>query len=114
MIAKTISDAVQNRGLVCRTGGEEITVFFPGVGAEQAAKVCEEVRIAVEEVSVDTRDNDGKPVTIKITISAGVSTNLGPDDRVARESVQDVVSCADRGLYAAKENGRNCVSIDKG
>lgn len=114
VIAKTISDAVQSRGLVCRTGGEEITVFFPGSGVEEAAEVCEEVRIAVEEVSVDTKDNDGKPVTLQITISAGIATNLGPDESVARERVQDVVSCADRALYAAKDAGRNQVAIDKG
>jgi len=112
VIAKTISDAVQNRGLVCRTGGEEITVFFPGSSIEEAAAVCEEVRIAVEETSVDTKDNDGKAVTLQVTISAGVATNLLGDEGVAQERVQDVVSCADRALYAAKEDGRNRVAQD--
>lgn len=113
VIAKTISDAVQSRGLVCRTGGEEITVFFPGSSVEDAAAVCEEVRVAVEEVSVDTKDNDGKPVTLQVTISVGVATNLAADETVAQDRVQDVVSCADRALYAAKEGGRNRVAIDK-
>lgn len=113
VIAKTISDAVQSRGLVCRTGGEEITVFFPGSSMEDAAAVCEEVRIAVEETSVDTKDNNGKAVTLKVTISVGVATNLAPDESVAQDRVQDVVSCADRALYAAKEGGRNRVAQDK-
>ena len=113
-VAKTISDAIANRGLVCRTGGEEITVFFPGVEAERASEVCEEVRLAVEELEVPTRDNEGDSVTLSVTISVGVATNLDEAGTLVHDRVQDVVSCADRALYAAKEAGRNRIVIDAG
>ena len=111
-VAKAISDAIANRGLVCRTGGEEITVFFPGAEAERASQVCEEVRIAVEELSVPTRDNEGDSVTLEVTISVGVAANLDEEGSLVHDRVQDVVSSADRALYVAKEGGRNRVVID--
>lgn len=113
-VCKTIWQATQNRGLVCRTGGEEITVFFPGLAAEQAQEICEEVRVAVEELEVSTTDNNGKNVTLKVTISLGVATNMNLDSGVSKhEGVRNVVEAADRAVYEAKESGRNRVVLDE-
>ncbi|MGE0713312.1 MAG: diguanylate cyclase [Planctomycetota bacterium] len=111
VVAKTISDTVGNRGLVCRTGGEEITVFFPGVEVERAQSVCEEVRVAVEALHVATKDNDGKRVTLNVTLSVGVATNLNEEGEL-HQRIQDVVAAADRAVYAAKNSGRNRVVLD--
>jgi diguanylate cyclase (GGDEF)-like protein len=112
-VCKTIWTATQNRGLVCRTGGEEITVFFPGLAAEQAQEICEEVRVAVEELEISTTDNTGKNVTLQVTISLGVATNMNLASGVSKhDGVRNVVEAADRAVYEAKESGRNRVVLD--
>ena len=52
-----------NRGLVCRTGGEEITIFFPGVALGNVESVCQEIRQAVEDLRVKTTDMHGRTHT---------------------------------------------------
>ncbi len=113
-VCKTIWQATQNRGLVCRTGGEEITVFFPGLAAEQAQEICEEVRIAVEQLEIPTTDNNGNDVTLSVTISLGVATNMNLDSGASKhDGVRNVVEAADRAVYEAKESGRNRVVLDE-
>lgn len=111
-VAKVIAATIQNRGLVCRTGGEEMTAFFPGVEKERAKIVCEEVREAVEELAVKTYDNDGNAVQLQVTLSIGLASNLDQEGTVLHERIQDVVTAADKALYSAKESGRNVVILD--
>lgn len=109
-VAKTISDTVHNRGLVCRTGGEEMTVFFPGVDLDRAREVCEEIREAVEDLVVPTRDNEGGKVTLNVTLSVGVASNVDAGGQAVFDRIQDVVQAADKAVYEAKESGRNRVA----
>lgn len=112
-VCKTIWKTTQNRGLVCRTGGEEITVFFPGLTAEQAQEICEEVRVAVQELQIPTTDNNGKNVTLSVTVSLGVATNKNVDSGAdVHDGVRHVVEAADRAVYEAKNSGRNRVVLD--
>jgi diguanylate cyclase (GGDEF)-like protein len=110
-VAQTIRTVVATRGVVCRTGGEEITVFFPGSSSEQAREVCEEVRQAVERTSVRASSNEGRSLRLKVTISIGVASNLDQNGQPARERVREVVEAADRAVYAAKHGGRNQVVV---
>lgn len=112
-VARTIKQTIANRGLVCRTGGEEITIFFPGLDVEAARGICEEVREAVAALSVRTSDNRGKKVTLKVTVSVGVATNRDLESgRPRHPGVRTVVEAADRAVYAAKSSGRNRVVLD--
>ena len=108
-VAQTIRTVVATRGVVCRTGGEEITVFFPGLSCAQASEVCEEVRKGVERTTMRATSNEGRHLRLKVTISVGVASNLDDEGQVARERVRDVVEAADRAVYAAKHGGRNKV-----
>lgn len=88
--------------LLCRYGGEEFAVILPGCTGENALLVAEKIRTSVENVHF--RDENGEPHGV--TVSVGLST-LGAGGTVA-----EMISRADRALYAAKQAGRNrCVAM---
>jgi len=84
-----------------RWGGEEFVVLMPNTLLEGAVKVAERIRHEVENRFIPSVDG----VDIKITISIGV-TSLTP---TLENTIDAFLSDADKGLYAAKEAGRNCV-----
>lgn len=98
-VAQTTRRSVVPRGIVCRYGGEEMAVFFPGKKTSQVVPVMEKVRREVESMNITW---DGR--NIDVTISCGVSCR----DR-ASQSISEVVKAADRALYRAKNSGRNQV-----
>jgi two-component system, cell cycle response regulator len=91
---------VRGADLVCRFGGEEFVVVMPDTTPEVAARVAERVRAAIESETFSL--NGGRHVPL--TTSVGVSTLIGEGDCIA-----DLMKRADRGLYAAKNAGRNRV-----
>jgi two-component system cell cycle response regulator len=88
---------LREEDVVARFGGEEFLVILPDTGAEGAAAVAEDVRAAVAA--------EPFPVgrfALRLTVSAGHATWAGED-------LERLVGRADRGLYAAKDAGRDCV-----
>lgn len=81
---------------VGRWGGEEFLIIMPKTSLEDSKKVAEKIRKTVEEFDFST-------VGYK-TASFGVSSFSHEDD-----SEQRLIERADKGLYIAKENGRNRV-----
>jgi diguanylate cyclase (GGDEF)-like protein len=95
-IAICISDSVRRAGdCVARYGGEEFAVLLPGLTVTDALGVAETIRLKVEQWSGDPR------VT---TVSIGVAS-LTPANTM---EWSEFVNIADKALYAAKANGRNC------
>lgn len=80
-----------------RFGGEEFVAICPATDHGEALSLAERLRWTIE-ASVTTPD--GRPVTISI----GVAT-VGDDG----DSFTALLSTADKRLYQAKRNGRNCV-----
>jgi two-component system cell cycle response regulator len=83
--------------LVVRWGGEEFLFVFPGTSASQAAGIVERLRahLAATPIALDGG------TSVPVTISGGVA------EAQAGESAEDLVARADKGLYRAKETGRN-------
>ena len=80
---------------VVRWGGEEFLLVLPGVSLEDAQRLADRIRRAVEAIEF--------PGAGRITLSAGAA-GLGLDF-----SFQEMLATADRRLYQAKSAGRNCV-----
>jgi diguanylate cyclase (GGDEF)-like protein len=97
-IAICISDSVRRAGdCTARYGGEEFAVLLPGLSSAEALAVAETIRLKVELWSQEPE------VT---TVSIGVAS-LMP---TAMIDWAELLSAADRALYAAKAGGRNqCV-----
>ena len=77
-----------------------MSIILPNTNAEEATFNAERLRKAVEEKEFQVNSSE----TTNITISIGVATF--PDNA---EEAQDLIEFADKGLYIAKENGRNKV-----
>ncbi len=102
-IAQLIAEEIHDAGIVCRYGGEELIVFFPQMGAQEATDIMDEVRVSIESNQVKS----GRK-TIQVTISSGVSCR----DK-SSQSVKGIIETADKALYKAKKGGRNAVKTQK-
>lgn len=96
---------VRASDVICRTGGDEFLVICPDTGLDAGHICAERLRKAVAALVIDP---DG--VSVRLSISIGVAARTD-----AMDSPEQLVKCADRGAYLAKEQGRNRVaSIQRG
>ena len=88
--------------LLARFGGEEFIAAVPGRDAAEAARIAESIRHALGDEPCASGD-----LRIRVTASIGVHV-IAPH---AAASVDEALGSADRALYAAKANGRDCVEL---
>ena len=86
--------------ILARYGGEEFVIALTGVDLAGTVTLAEELRKATDRLRADS---DGR--THRFTASFGVVSAIPH----ATLSLEDLVAAADRALYAAKHDGRNCV-----
>jgi diguanylate cyclase (GGDEF)-like protein len=96
------ADGVDVGGFTARLGGEEFLVVISGLPWAASLARLEALRAAVENHPWQLLTGD-LPVTVSIGVAAG--------HHPAR--VADVLSVADRNLYAAKRSGRNRLCVDR-
>ncbi len=85
-----------------RYGGEEFAAILADTDLIEAEKMAERIRKRIEKLRLEHLENPNHPW---VTVSLGVAT-LWP-----RKGLQsrELVELADRALYRAKKDGRNCV-----
>jgi diguanylate cyclase (GGDEF)-like protein len=96
-VAAILKGSARKIDIVARYGGEEFALVLEGTDKVGARQLAERIR---EEVAAQTFDSAKGP--FKVTLSLGVA--VYPDDGKVK---QEVISCADKALYAAKHGGRN-------
>jgi diguanylate cyclase (GGDEF)-like protein len=100
-VANCLRAGLRLMDTVGRYGGEEFCLMFPRTTLAEAADLAERLRIRVEtEAGVRMR----MASRLVITVSCGVSSTA-----VGARTPLELIDQADKGLYAAKEVGRNCV-----
>ncbi len=99
VIATKVKSSIRETDTLGRWGGEEFMILLPYSNESIAAKVASKLCLTIEQID---HDNVGK-----VTVSFGVAQWDGI------ESFDKLYKRLDNALYAAKENGRNQVSIDK-
>lgn len=98
-LAKLLDDQLRDNDVLARMGGEEFAVMLPGCEANQAEIVAERLRNCIFNARFVYLNQ-----VIPITISIGLITEDRPITDIKGLLVQ-----ADKGLYTAKDLGRNRV-----
>lgn len=99
-VAQTLKRNVRATDIVCRYGGEEMSIILPNTGKDVAYSTAEKI---CQRVS-DKKFKLGNDRETSVTISLGVATF--PYDG---QSASEIIDSADKRLYNAKNNGRNQV-----
>ena len=98
-VSSIFSEHLRKIDVVCRYGGEEFVIVLSQTDTEHALTVAEKLRRVVENWQFPG-------VPRQVTISAGTATY--PEHGSERDQL---VKAADRGMYLAKQGGRNRVCI---
>jgi len=107
MALKEVADAldrtVRGSDMVARYGGDEFAVIAPETDAEELTMLANRLLQAVRDTSIS--DWEDVPVPLSISIGGAVMTGGGSAD----SDLDALLAAADRGLYAAKQAGKNRV-----
>lgn len=90
--------------LLARYGGEEFVLFLPSSDLECATEIAQECLHLLEVAAIP---HDASPSGPYLSMSIGVAT-LMPETTL---SASYLLIAADRAMYRAKKNGRNCFCI---
>ncbi len=101
-VADVMQDSVRDMDLLARYGGEEFVLLANQTGLEGGVALAEKVRLAIADGVFPIVDLDG-PKELQVTASFGVALFFGDDKRLFTD--------ADRALYRAKAQGKNCVVV---
>ncbi len=100
IIAKVIAENTRETDIAARYGGEEFAVIMPETNVEAAQKSLDKLRGMIEACAFHFKDE-----RVVITASCGITESQADDTE------ESIFQRADRGLYKAKENGRNRCEI---
>ncbi len=101
-LGRVIEDSIRDSDLVARYGGEELALILYHTDGPAAFHLAERLRQTVESHEVHDKGN-----VLHITISLGIATF--PSEQISDS--KELIECADKALYQAKENGRNRVEV---
>ena len=105
-VAHRLRRSLRASDVLARYGGEEFVAILPDADRETALDIAERCRSALADQPV--RLHTGHRVTV--TGSFGVAV-LGTDAAAATRDATGLLRRADRALYAAKDAGRNRVTV---
>ena len=99
-VSQLLKSSIRKADIICRYGGEEITIILPHTSNENAYILANKLCKIIGEHKFVVSKN----LTVNVTISLGVSSY--PDSGA---DVPKLIEIADKIMYNAKETGRNKV-----
>lgn len=103
-LSKVLQHNVRTDDLVCRMGGDEFFILCPNTDISGCLHVAEELRRNVTQMRV--RTGDGVWVG---SVSIGCAIR-----QKEMKTIDELIKAADKGVYAAKRAGKNCVRNQQG
>ncbi len=108
-VARTMAKVSKRPGdLVARYGGEEFAIILPETELSGGLAIAENIRSAIDNLNLS---HNYSLASDHITLSAGVGTISPVNGDDVAKLVKTLIKEADQGLYLAKQQGRNQVSI---
>jgi two-component system, cell cycle response regulator len=101
VVAQVMREIVRTTDMCARIGGEEFSIILPQTNEQGALELAERLRVSIETSPILWHDRN-----INVTTSFGVATYEAGSGAVKRSQLFEA---ADRALYRAKGEGRNCV-----
>jgi len=98
-VSSIIKNSFRRSDMIYRYGGEEIGIIMTETTIPSAMTMMERLRKKIE-----THEFFFNGIQISLTASIGISSNM---DKL--EDAHQMIECADKALYKAKETGRNKV-----
>jgi diguanylate cyclase (GGDEF)-like protein len=102
--ARRLREALRESDLVSRRGGEEFILLLPGLGAEEVSEMLERLR-----ETLSRGDPGGLPGLAQGFVMPTAS--FGAAEISALDALEACIERADRALYEAKREGRDCVRV---
>jgi diguanylate cyclase (GGDEF)-like protein len=99
VVAHLIQDSLRSHDLAARYGGEEFALVIHA-NPEQALKVCERLRVKVQQYPWSELG-----ANLSVTVTVGLSSNT------ELENHEKMLHAADANLYFGKRNGKNQVRV---
>ena len=100
-IVRIAREKVRKGDIVARYGGEEFIIVFNHLESNEAYKVVERIRRAIESETIE--DN---LIQTRVTVSFGIASYP-----LHADNVKDLIKCADVAMYRAKSSGKNCTVV---
>ena len=97
-LAECCRSVIRESDIIGRLGGEEFAICCPEADLEGAKVIAERIRTRCENVLLNHQDN-----AFCITVSLGVTRMINSDNHL-----EALMHRADKLLYRAKDQGRNC------
>lgn len=102
LVAQAIADSTKRPSdLVARYGGEEFAVILPDTDNEGAVKIAKQIQANIYNLNIE---HSASTILSVVTISMGITTHIVKDG----DSTDLFIERADKLLYKAKSEGRNC------
>ncbi|MGE7473319.1 diguanylate cyclase domain-containing protein [Bosea sp. NPDC003192] len=101
LFAQVAGNVVGPSALSARLGGEEFAILLPGMGAQEARKVGEDIARHFTEAAAR-----GNGLAIVATVSIGLAVEDG-----SKSDLAELLAAADGALYRAKLLGRNRIEV---
>ncbi|WP_456325340.1 oxygen-binding di-iron domain-containing protein [Desulfonauticus submarinus] len=98
-LAKFLKNSLRYGDTIIRYGGEEFLLILPYTYQKDACDIANKLRRKVEQQHFKINR-----LELNITISAGIAFW-----KSKKKSFEELICQADKNLYKAKKNGRNCV-----
>jgi two-component system cell cycle response regulator len=100
LVASKLNSISRAEDIAVRLGGEEFILLLPHCDKQGALEKAESLRHQIEQLN---------PCGIKVTASFGVVSINGSDFQGKDFDFSNLFSAADKAVYKAKDQGRNCV-----